>query len=70
MKAEFEKINCPARTICFFLFNPNGPFAKNSKLQAPSSREIPNFKFQNKLARELMLGCWMLDVGVSCIPLA
>jgi len=74
MKAEFEKINCPARMICFFLFNPNGAFAKNSKLQAPGSREIPNSKFQNKIARELMpgfwsfTGCWMLNVGVSCFP--
>jgi hypothetical protein len=44
---------------------------KSTNIQAPSSREAPNFKFQTSRARVLGLGAWnfsgawMLVLGAS-----
>src|SRR5205814_5639621 len=45
---------------CLLSFPSTKEWAPNTKAQTPSSREIPNFKFQN-LSQPRCLGAWDLE---------
>jgi hypothetical protein len=66
MNAKLQKTNRLVRGVCLYLFHPPSLAAKNSKPQAPSSRETSNSKHQQlKLDAWCFIGCWMLVVGGS-----
>jgi hypothetical protein len=69
MNAKLQKTNRLARGVCLYLFQPPSLAAKNSKTQAPSSRETSNSSHrQLKLNVWYFVGRWMLDVGASYFP--
>jgi hypothetical protein len=72
MKTKSEKTNAPARAVCLYFSCAFAAARKNSKRQAPSTREIPTCKLQTEITpRKLKFevwnfsGCWMLDGGAS-----